>query len=205
LKEIINMALYLYNLGISLQPPYPSQSRFTLGGTGLMQSGYWLTWQHSNLPAWLQDQNIVFLGQPLNASDWGNPVSDAGAFPAVTGDYIVVRVFLADTPAPSNCLVRLNVVFGHGATAPSTANPLQTPLQLPGGLPRAVVDTDNSTPTQQPTTDSAWAYSMGKIYGNGNDYSFNVGVTLTQGANWYTFGHDPQVHVTVPPEAVVAA
>ncbi len=197
--------LYLYNLGISLQSPFPSQARFTNGGTGLMQSGYWLTWQHANNPSWLQPQNVVFLNQPLNSSDWGNPVSDAGAFPAVTGDSIVVRVFLADSPAPSNCLVRLNVVFGHGAIAPATANPLQTPLQLTGGMPRAVVDTDNSAPSQPPSSDNAWAYSLGQIYGSGNDYSFNVGVTLIQGGNWYTFGHDPQVHVTPPAEVVVAA
>jgi hypothetical protein len=199
--------LYLYNLGISLQPPFPSQGRFTNGGTGLMQSGYWLTWQHTNLPAWLQAQNVVFLGQPLNSSDWGNPVSDAGAFPAVTGDYIVVRVFLADSPAPSNCLVRLNVVFGRGATTPPgpAGTQLQTPLQLTGGLPRAVVDSDNSTPAQQPSGDGAWAYSLGQIFGSTNDYSFNVGVTLTQGGIWYTFGHDPQVHVSPPAKAVEAA
>jgi hypothetical protein len=190
------MALYLYNLGISLQSPFPSQGRFTNGGSGLNQSGYWLTWQHASLPAWLQQQNVVFLTQPLNSSDWGNPMSDSGAFPANTGDYIIVRVFLADSPAPTGCLVRLNVVFGHGATAPATANPLQTPLQMTGGLPRAVVDSDNGTPSQQPTSDSAWAYSLGMIYGNVNDYSFNVGVTLIQGGNWYTFGHDPQLHIT---------
>ena len=201
------MALYLYNLGVSLQSPYPSQGRFTIGGSGLMQSGYWLTWQHTNLPGWLQAQNVVFLGQPLNSSDWGNPQPDTSAFPAVTGDYMVVRIFLNDSPAPSGCLVRLNVVFGRGAIAqlPPTVTPFQSPLQLPSGMARTVVDTDNSTPSQAPTGDNAWAYSLGQIYGVGNDYSFNVGVTLTQGASLYTFGHDPQVHVTVPSAAVEAA
>jgi hypothetical protein len=200
------MALYLYNLGISLQTPYPSQGRFYSAGTsGLMQSGVWMTYQLQTIPPVVQPNGVVFIMQPLTASNWGNPQPDTTPFPAQAGDYLMLRLFLSDSPAPSNCLLRLNVVFGRGTSGqPPASVPLQSPLQLPGGLPRAVVDSDNSTPSQAPTSDNAWVYSVGMIYGGVNDYSFNVGATLTQGANWYTFGHDPQMHVGGAKDSIAA-
>jgi hypothetical protein len=191
------MSLYLYNLGISLQAPYPSQGRFYSSAiSGLKQSGVWMKYQPQTLPGWVQD-NVVFLNQPLNAPDWGNPQPDSNPFPVNPGDYMVVRLFLSDTPPPSTCLLRANIVFGRGISSPNAtgSNLSQSPLMLNSSIPRAVVDSDNSTPAQAPTSDSAWAYCLGKIYGANNDYSFNVGVTLTQGGQWYTFGHDPQMHV----------
>lgn len=200
------MSLYLYNLGVSLQSPYPSQGSFySPSTTGLMQSNVWLQWNDVlPLPAWLSDNvfTVPPAGNPLTPANWINPQPDTQPFSVEDGDYILVRAFLSDTPAPTNCLARLAIVFGKGTSAVDTIYPSQnqTPLQMTSNalqLPRTLIDTDNASPSQAPASDNAWTFCIGMVHGANNNYSFNVGFNLLQNSlQAYTFGHDPQLKVT---------
>jgi hypothetical protein len=197
------MSLYLYNLGISLQSPYPSQGAFySPSNSGLMQSNAWLQWNPALAPpSWLAD-NVFTVPNTLVSGNWSYVQGDGNPMNVNSGDYVVVRAFLSDTPAPTGCVARMAIVFGKGTSGDDAADlsPMQTPLQMTSNnnqLPRTLIDTDNAVPSQSPASDNSWTFCIGMMHGATNSYSFNVGVTLIQNSvQAYTFGRDPQLKVT---------
>lgn len=208
------MAIYLYNLQFSLTgsnvnignfEPYPSMlpPNPVIGN----MSCAWFT--ANTTPPGVQPYYQP-LTQPLTATQWGSPESDANDMTLDPGDNLVLRVFSLDTNV-SNYQVRFTGVFGQGTSAPiAESSNLQSPLVMSSPsnpnstYPRTVIDADGSTGPSWPTplSDGSWVMSLGKVVApsddSENDYTFNVGASVyvkTTG-NVYTFGRDPRMHVT---------
>ncbi|HKS72817.1 MAG TPA: hypothetical protein VJQ82_06430 [Terriglobales bacterium] len=195
------MAIYLYNLGFSLANA--ANGNFSPAGnqTGLNQSDTWFVYNKTGVPTWVVDS--VAAVQALNPADW-NVATMPINFQSNT-DYVLVRIFNTDnlSPAPSQFLLRLTAVMGHGTEgAGLPASSLQAPF-MAGTKARPVIDCDNSTnPPNWPAatgTDGAWTYCFGMIHGIASDYSCNIGATAYvsngQYAGFSAYGIDPQLHV----------
>lgn len=213
------MAIYVYNLQFSLANPgngmftpyNPSQS-------GLGVSSVWIQYNGSGIQPTVYDYPSVL--SPLLASQWGLvPASLQNALPLSSvpvasnpTDYVLVRVFPLE--AVTNPQVRMTMVLGRGTSGPSSSSSQAQSPFIMGSNARPVIDFDNtpSTPNWVPVgADGAWTFCLGGVHGNSNDYSANVGISVyvPPGQTYsgiYTFGHDPQLHVTMPGrDAVVAA
>lgn len=209
------MAIYLYNLQFSLNgsnvnvgnfEPYPSPlpPSPVIGN----MSCAWFTANTPSAPG--VQPYYQPLTQPLSATQWASPQSDAKDLTLDPGDVLLVRVFTLDANAASY-QVRFTGVFGQGTSAPvSEASNLQSPLVMSSAanpnsaFPRTVIDADGTTGPSWPAplSDGSWTMCLGKVVGApndaANDYTFNVGATVyvNSTGNVYTFGRDPRMHVT---------
>lgn len=214
------MAVYLYNLLFSLTGANCPFGRFEQYPTVLPPnpsilnlSCAWFSYAVAGTPSGLGDY-FVPVTTALATSNWGSPQQDNGSFSLDVGDYLMMRVASLD-PGASGYRVRVTGVFGRGLgqQAPGATDDLQSPLVMstptsPSTFPRAVIDVDalgGSTPgSSWPapiSADNSWVNWLGAIHTPAdkaaNDYSFNVGVSVYNGATVYTFGKDPQMHVGV--------
>jgi hypothetical protein len=192
--------LYLFNLGLSLQTQYSSDASFVPYNSlqqGLSQtSSAWFKYSGSGLPSGVVD-NVQALSA-LNSSQWQFVQSDVNPLSVNSGDYVIVRIFPFDSSVPAQSNLRLAAIFCAGNATPASSSGLQSPLLASQGVPRAVIDTDNSSPSTWPTptgTDNAWTYSLGQMHSTGN-FDFDIGATvLPGGVTVYHFGQDPRVKV----------
>jgi hypothetical protein len=213
------MAIYLYNLEFSLTgsnvnvgnfQPYPSPLPPNPSIANI--SCAWFV--ANTVPPGAQPYFQV-LTQPLTASQWESPESDANDLTLDPGDYLMVRVFTQD-PNVSTYQMRFTGVFGQGTSAVPTgeASNLQSPLVMSSAsspnntFPRTVIDVDGSQGPSWPAplSDGSWATCLGQVVGApedaANDYTFNVGASVYVNlnppptGNLFTFGRDPRMHVT---------
>lgn len=202
--------VYVLNLGLSAQSQYYNKGAFKVYNSsdqGLAVSAAWLKYTGTGLPSGVAD-TVQAMGA-LAASDWQFVQSDSSQLSLNSGDYIIVRVFPADSSVSATSTLQLCAVFGRGSTTSDHSSlALQSPLAFSAGPARAVVVTDDSLPSSWSTptgTDNAWTLCLGKIQNVGSTTNFvlNVGAKFSPsgGTNGtvYTYGHDPQMHVGAPP------
>jgi hypothetical protein len=221
------MAIYLLNLGFSMVSSAFTDGNFEPNNgsqTGLEQSCAWYQFTGKGLSPVLDDKPY-FLSGLLTPSDWTS-LGDDDAFElsATAGDFILVRIFPADKPAPGGCKARISAVFGRGRDhSHDIDNDRQSPLQLVNGQwksARAVVDSDNTSYVDwKPSTgndNAEWTFCLGMLHnpvGKIRRYSMSVGASIyrpTSNPNAPTigiYGHDPTMRVGGggPQEEVVAA
>lgn len=214
------MAIYLLNLGFSMQPAYLQTGAFmpyVASMSGLTQSCAWfLCNQNINPGNW---GDVALPIPAINAANW-TPYPAAGGnsdmnMPTFNGgDYLCVRIFQMDSN-PGSLLVtnlRPSLVFGNGsataASGPNGGNVTQSPLMI-GSNARPVVDMDNMSPSSFPgpvTSESpgagptTWTYCLGQIHSDPADeyFSINVGASCWAPSNATTyaiFGRDPIIKV----------
>ena len=217
------MAIYFLNLGISLGSSAFSNGNFNpynSSSPGLTRSCAWYQFDPSGTPPPLHD-DCYLITQALSPTDWPPLGQDTSPLDLQPNDYVLMRVFPADSSVPAACRMRFTVVFGRGSSTPptSTTTSLQSPLQIVQNgqaTARPVVDADNSLGTSwplSPTNDNVWTYCLGMVHGVANTYSLNAGVTVYVPANPNTgapaylavYGHDPTMKVSGGGIAVVAA
>jgi hypothetical protein len=207
------VSIYLYNLAFSLSSSDTPAGRFqqynaTLPNPTIAnQSCAWFTCVSSTPPSGFGDwfQQVL---TALNPDQWGTPQPDSDCLSLEPGDYLVMRVFSADSNAASY-RVRVTGVFGQGSSEvpTDTEETLQSPLVMstsltPSTYPRAVIDVDGSASSSWPmpiTADGSWVNWLGAVHTpsdqGANDYTLNVGVSVANGSSIYTFGTDPRMRV----------
>lgn len=207
------MSIYLYNLAFSLDTTDTQAGRFQQYNSNLQsptianQSCAWFTCISNNPPAgfgdWFQQ-----VSNALNPNQWQNPQPDSDCLALEPGDFLLMRVFSADANAASY-RVRMTGVFGQGTSAAPTGTDetLQSPLVMststtPSTYPRAVIDVDGTAAANWPTpitADASWVNWLGAVHTpsdlGANDYTLNVGVSVSNGGSIYTFGTDPRMKV----------
>jgi hypothetical protein len=206
-------AVYLYNLLFSLTGTDFTVGRFTPYDTTIQyptisnQSCAWFTYQHPTIPPGMGDWYTP-INTALNPGDWAGCVPDTGSLQLNPGDYLVTRVASLD-PNAGNYLARFTGVFGRGLgqLIGAGANDLQSPLHMntpttASVYPRAVIDVDGTSGANWPgpvNADNSWVNWLGAAHvppnKAANDYTFNVGICVYIGGNYFTFGKDPRLHV----------
>ncbi len=213
------MAVYLLNLGFSMQPQYIQYASFKPYASvdvGLAQSCAWFV---ATVPVTPPNWGDVAIPIPnLNPANWApypsaGSNSDNGNLPLNNLDYFCVRFFQIDAPGTATPVTNLrpSLVFGN-ATANSVSGPnyalyIQSPLRATGN-PRPIVDFDNAMVQNFPapcTVENAngiattWAYCLGQIHAQANDayFSINAGATAYAASTGgvASFGHDPIIKV----------
>jgi len=207
------VSIYLYNLAFSLNSTDTPAGRFQQYNPALpnptiaSQSCAWFTCVSNNPPSgfgdWFQQ---VFVA--LNANQWQNPQPDSNCLSLDPGDFLLMRVFSPDANV-ANYRVRVTGVFGQGTSGvpTDTQEILQSPLVMstsvtPSTYPRAVIDVDGSAASSWPTpiaADGSWVNWLGGVHTTSdrgaNEYTLNVGVSVSSGSSLYTFGTDPKMKV----------
>jgi hypothetical protein len=213
------MAIYLYNLGFSINNYL--NGNFNSDGSGVNASDAWFEWNGQSNPQGLNvyQSGVQSIGVIANWTALSSIPSTFNANGSPAGpDYVFVRIFNADG-TPGDFLVCTTVVLGHGsdATSPITSD-LQSPFICNANDQAAPVlnaDTLTTAPGAAPqwpgpitdanpiNPNSSWTYCLGQINGPTNDYSMNVGasVYVVGGAGpgqppYYFYGIDPKMHVS---------
>jgi hypothetical protein len=211
------MTVYLYNLAFSLLTSDTAVGRFQQYDSSIRnptiasQSAAWFTYNQTGTPNNLGDYYQPVLSQ-LDPSQWRFYDSDVDSLTMKPGDYLMMRIFCTDANV-ANYNGRVTGVFGRGTSAVSGpgAGDLQSPLVMstptqPSTYPRAVIDVDGSTASNWPlpitgplTPDGSWVNWLGMVHvapaNAANDYTFNVGASVYNGTQLYTFGKDPRMQV----------